>query len=583
MNSTQDDVRAAREGDHEAFTRLVMAHRFLAEGYARLWLRDAEAARDAVQDAFLDAWLRLRQLRDPAAFPGWLRRIVLKHCDRRTRVGPRPAGEDELSALPTSGLTLDAAPPSTEAALARSELHAAVEALPAHERVVVALHYFGEIPQREVADFLEVSLETVKKRLERARRRLGRVPEPDPERDRGDPGLADRIRFFLALRARDLDLVDVLLDQDPSRLEAPERWTDGEALGGGFPLAHGHTPLVLAAQRGDLGLARRLLARGADPNGPCACAGGDTPLLAATLHGRLRVAEALLEAGADPSRASAGGFTPLLVALHRGQDELAALLRSHGGEAPAVGGLDAEGWRLEGERFRARLRARGTKAGLEARGRLIPTGIRALDGWAPIETGMLVAVRGAAETGLMVLMGELGLRLQALGLPVTWWSTVPRPWFRAELETLAAGSGLDAEVVVGPPLAELRGRGRALFVFAQEGGMAEVEAHLLRLRDEASLVVVVEPWIPVTAGRAPTLSPTLSAPWDARWVTDAARAERGIYPAFSRASMSRSPGWGVRDRVDAGSEEALDRDCAQWFHGWAPHTGRPGEDCPPGT
>ena len=71
--------------DRESFGELVRRFQDLAFGYALRWIGDAESARDAAQDAFVSAYLSLDQLRDPAAFPGWFRRVLLKHCDRRTR------------------------------------------------------------------------------------------------------------------------------------------------------------------------------------------------------------------------------------------------------------------------------------------------------------------------------------------------------------------------------------------------------------------------------------------------------------------------------------------------------------------
>jgi len=46
---------------------------------------DFHLAEDAAQEAFLEAHAYLSRLREPAAFPSWLRRIVFKHCDRFTR------------------------------------------------------------------------------------------------------------------------------------------------------------------------------------------------------------------------------------------------------------------------------------------------------------------------------------------------------------------------------------------------------------------------------------------------------------------------------------------------------------------
>src|SRR5438128_11531340 len=42
-------------------------------------------AEDAAQEAFISAWQKLDQLRQPEAFPGWFRRIVLTECNRLTR------------------------------------------------------------------------------------------------------------------------------------------------------------------------------------------------------------------------------------------------------------------------------------------------------------------------------------------------------------------------------------------------------------------------------------------------------------------------------------------------------------------
>ena len=83
-------VERAQSGDLAAFAELVVAFQDLAVGTAFGWLREIELARDATQEAFLDAHLHLRELREPAAFPAWLRTLVVKHCDRVTR-RPRAA------------------------------------------------------------------------------------------------------------------------------------------------------------------------------------------------------------------------------------------------------------------------------------------------------------------------------------------------------------------------------------------------------------------------------------------------------------------------------------------------------------
>ena len=57
----------------------------MAYAVAYAMLGDVGMAQDAAQEAFMDAYLSLSKLRIPAAFPGWFRRIIMKHSDRQIR------------------------------------------------------------------------------------------------------------------------------------------------------------------------------------------------------------------------------------------------------------------------------------------------------------------------------------------------------------------------------------------------------------------------------------------------------------------------------------------------------------------
>ena len=78
-------VERSRSGDLTAFETLVRRFQDMACGYAYSILGDFHLAEDAAQEAFVDAYGKLYQLREPKAFAGWFRRIVFKHCDRVTR------------------------------------------------------------------------------------------------------------------------------------------------------------------------------------------------------------------------------------------------------------------------------------------------------------------------------------------------------------------------------------------------------------------------------------------------------------------------------------------------------------------
>src|SRR5215213_3348725 len=78
-------ARAARAEKSHAFGEIVRRFQDLAFACAFATLGDFHLAEDAAQEAFLTAWRSLDQLRQPEAFPGWLKRVVLTQCGRLTR------------------------------------------------------------------------------------------------------------------------------------------------------------------------------------------------------------------------------------------------------------------------------------------------------------------------------------------------------------------------------------------------------------------------------------------------------------------------------------------------------------------
>ena len=165
MDELKELVSRSAAGDVEAFALLVRRFQHMACGYAYSVLGDFHLAEDAAQEAFVDAYRLLGDLREPEAFPGWFRRIVFKHCDRMTR-RRRPHVFLDAVAEPLAGGA------SPAEAVERREVREAIGILPEAQRQVVALFYIRRHSQPEIAAFLEVPLTTVKKRLVDARKKL---------------------------------------------------------------------------------------------------------------------------------------------------------------------------------------------------------------------------------------------------------------------------------------------------------------------------------------------------------------------------------------------------------------------------
>jgi RNA polymerase sigma factor (sigma-70 family) len=163
-------VHDSQTGSPEAFGLLVARFQNMAYGYAYAILGDFDLAQDVAQEAFVEAYQILPALREPFAFPAWLKRIVYKHCDRikRRKQHPTiPLEYIEEVAIPQPGPA-----ELIERSEMRSQMNKAIHAIPANLRAVAILFYISGYSHQEIADFLGVPVKTVKSRLHTSRQRL---------------------------------------------------------------------------------------------------------------------------------------------------------------------------------------------------------------------------------------------------------------------------------------------------------------------------------------------------------------------------------------------------------------------------
>jgi RNA polymerase sigma factor (sigma-70 family) len=213
-----------------AFDSLVTRYQDMAYACALSQLRDRHLAEDAAQEALLTAWLNLDQLREPAAFPSWLRRIVLSRCSRirRSRSGAEVTLDGLIEAAPTVQ--------EPENALLRAADSEAVRhllaSLPEGERAAVTLYYIHDYSLSEIAACLGITVAATKQRLYSARRRLkGPAFEMFGEQMRrarpsGDDRFSERLRARLRpLSDSDWDQIARLAEAvDPGGPEEVQWW-----------------------------------------------------------------------------------------------------------------------------------------------------------------------------------------------------------------------------------------------------------------------------------------------------------------------------------------------------------------------
>jgi len=369
----------------------------MAYGRAFAWLGDHGRAEHAAQEAFVDAYLHLDQLREPAAFPGWFGRIVVKHSDRQSRSLKPHVSLDEAPGLTSS------APDPLEVVHSRQMgqiIHERIAQLSEEHQEAITLFHLEEYTQQEVSDFLDVPVSTVKKRLFDARKNLKMrmrnmtPPKVEENRPSQDDEFKRRAAFFIALRTRDFETLEKLIAQDSSLLVAttdndvaPEMYwsrditalfwavqtSDGEMLT--FLIKHGadvnasvrrtETPLHHSVMMDELDLAKLLIAAGADIEHKAGH--GQTVLQRATIGGNLDLVELLLSKGASLGARDNSDPTAADWAVLKSRPEVLARLLAAGSPQPTVQELIA-------------IPTRYADDGCSLNGRIIDVSERPLDG-----------------------------------------------------------------------------------------------------------------------------------------------------------------------------------------------------------
>ena len=158
-------IQSIKAGDREKF-RLLMDNYQGAIYLTCLRITgDVFLSRELVHDSFVEAYLKMDQLLDPAKFGSWLRRITLNLC--RMWFGKNKRAFVEIT---------EDYPDSFERMEEDEEAHLQMargftDLSPPH-RLILVLHYFEKFSYEEIAGFLEIPVGTVMSRMHRARNEL---------------------------------------------------------------------------------------------------------------------------------------------------------------------------------------------------------------------------------------------------------------------------------------------------------------------------------------------------------------------------------------------------------------------------
>ncbi|MEL6535844.1 MAG: sigma-70 family RNA polymerase sigma factor [Bacteroidota bacterium] len=192
----------------------------LMRGVCLRYVSDFSTAEDIVQEGFLTAMAKYDSYKGHGSFEGWLRRIMINQALmflRKQKRSPTEMMEPETAARVAAEEPQDI--PRTrrsvieQAAFTKTELMAMLSQLPEHHRAVFNLHVIDGLKHKEIAELLDITQNTSKSHLLRARKKLNEVLYAEAEqREKKDrrrvgfwwfilPGSATPDRIFSSLRS----------------------------------------------------------------------------------------------------------------------------------------------------------------------------------------------------------------------------------------------------------------------------------------------------------------------------------------------------------------------------------------------
>ena len=224
-------IQRALAGDEAAFASLVSKYEKQVHAYALREIGDFHIAQDITQETFLEVYQKLDTLKDPEKFSTWLYTIVKNLCIawyRKNRFLPDSLEEIHISKIETDTYSRYVASEhaKTTAYAQRDLVKKLLTKLKESDREIITLHYFEDMTYSEIGTYLDISENTIKSRLYRARQRLKQYEfmiqeelditiegaHSSQQHLKGEISMADEVRNESEVEAKLLEMANQIFD-----------------------------------------------------------------------------------------------------------------------------------------------------------------------------------------------------------------------------------------------------------------------------------------------------------------------------------------------------------------------------------
>ncbi len=187
---SSDIIRRAQAGDRDALSQLIIGQQHYVYSIAMSVLKNPEDAADLTQEAFIRLFRALPQYNGESRFTTWLYRLVvnlgrdeLRRRGRQVPVIPPVIDDDDqdpVSSVADEDRWADPARALDSQEL-REEVRRALSQLEEHYRLVLTLYYFDDMKYTDIAEVLDLPLNTVKSHIRRGKERLAALLQAEEQ------------------------------------------------------------------------------------------------------------------------------------------------------------------------------------------------------------------------------------------------------------------------------------------------------------------------------------------------------------------------------------------------------------------
>lgn len=159
----------SKNGDEKAFTELVLTMKNDLYRIGKTRLSDDNDISDAIQETMINAYKHLKRLKDNTNFKSWIIKILINECNK---IYQKKSKKEKLLERITREETNNTIDYSIHSVNAKLDFDLLIEKLNYKEKLIVTLYYNSKYSCKEIAEILNMNMNTVKSKLTRAKEKV---------------------------------------------------------------------------------------------------------------------------------------------------------------------------------------------------------------------------------------------------------------------------------------------------------------------------------------------------------------------------------------------------------------------------